>query len=208
MKDMQFLKENKNYFAALLLLPLVFFYLDSRVISWMRAIPKDSDLYYSLQSIDPIMDVISHGVTLAIIACVLYVTGKYISVRVTEAGKYLFIGLLSTGGIVQIVKHLFGRARPRFTNETLFIGPTFKGGYDSFPSGHTAAVFCFAYILSQYFPRYRILLYLYAVLMALERIEGCSHFPSDVLAGALLGIIIGKILLKMFKAKQLILSKK
>jgi membrane-associated phospholipid phosphatase len=208
MRDMQFLKENKNYFAALLLLPLVFFYLDSRVILWFRAVPKDSALYSFLQSIDPIMDVISHGVTLAIIACVLYVTGKFINIRLTEAGKYLCLGLLSTGGIVQILKHLVGRARPRFMDEALFIGPTFKGGYDSFPSGHTAAIFCFVYILSQYYPRYRILFYLYAILMALERIEGCSHFPSDVLAGALLGIIVGKLLFKMFKAEQLILPGK
>ena len=205
---MQFLKENKNYFAALLLLPLVFFYLDSRVIFMMREIPKESALYYFLQSIDPLMDVISHGITLAIIACALYVAGKFVNKRLSEAGKYLCIGLLSTGGIVQILKHLVGRARPRVTDESFFIGPTFKGGYDSFPSGHTAAVFCFAYILSQYFPRYRILLYLYAILTALERIEGCSHFPSDVFAGALLGIIIGKVLLKMFKAKQSISSGK
>ena len=204
---MQFLKENKHYFIALAILPLVFFYLDSRFISWMRAIQKEkSSLYYFLESIDPVINVISHGTTLAIIACVLYITGKYTNKRLSETGKYLCIGFLTTGIVVQILKHLFGRARPRFMDDFLFIGPTLKGGYNSFPSGHTAEVFCFAYILARYFPRQKNLFFVYASIVALERTEDCSHFPSDVVAGALVGIIIGKLLFEIFKAKQLVVN--
>jgi len=201
---MQFLKENKNYFFTLAILPLVFFYLDNRIITWMRAIEEEkSSLYYFLEFIDPFMSFISHGATLAIVACLLYVTGKFTNKRLSESGKYLCIGFFMSGLAAQTLKHLVGRARPRFMDEALFIGPTFKGGYDSFPSGHATEVFCFAYVLSQYFPRQRILFFLYAIIVTLERIEDCSHFPSDVLAGGLLGIIAGKFLLNTFKAEQL-----
>jgi undecaprenyl-diphosphatase len=206
---MQFLKNNKSFLIAFMILPFVLFYVDGRAIPWMRATTEATRFFYDfLESIDPVMNVISHGATLAIIACILYVTGKFANERLSEVGKYLFIAFVTTGITVQILKHLFGRARPRFMDEFLFVGPTLKGGYDSFPSGHTTVGFCFAYILAQYFPRYRILFYLFAILIAFERIEDYSHYPSDVLAGALLGIIVGKILMKMFKAKQLISSGK
>lgn len=205
MKDMQFLKENKNLFFAVLMLPLVFLYLDDRIILWMKAIQEEkSSLYYFLAFIDPFMHVISDGTTLAIIAGMLYVIGKFTNIMLTEAGKYLCIGFLTTGITVQILKHLFGRARPKFMDKvSFFIGPTLKVGYDSFPSGHTAVAFCFAYILSRYFPRQRILFFIYAVIVSLDRIENCSHFPSDALSGALVGIIVGKVLFRLFPAKQL-----
>jgi len=207
MIGMQFLKENKNYFIALAILPLVFLYLDSGFISWMRAIEKEkSSLYYFLESIDPVINVIGNGATLVIIACVLFIIGKYTNKRLSETGKYLCIGFVTTGILVQILKHLFGRARPKLMNEFLFIGPTFKDVYHSFPSGHTAEAFCFAYILARYFPRQKILFFVYAIIVALERTEDCSHFPSDVVAGALVGIIIGKLLFEIFKAKQLVVN--
>jgi len=201
---MHFLKENKTYLFAFASITLVFFYFDRRVIVWMRAIQEEgSSLYYFLEVIDPYLAFISHGATLITVACLLYVIGKFTSKRLSEAGKYLCMGFIMSGLAVQTLKHLIGRARPRYMDEALFIGPTFKGGYDSFPSGHATEVFCFAYILSQYFPRQRVLFYSYAIIVALERIEDCSHFPSDVLAGGLLGMVAGKLLLKMFKVEQL-----
>jgi membrane-associated phospholipid phosphatase len=93
-------------------------------------------------------------------------------------------------------------------DEFLFIGPTFEDVYHSFPSGHTAVAFCFAYILARHFPKHEILFFIYAVIVAWERVEDKSHFPSDVLAGAFVGLIIGKILLKTFNVKPLTANSK
>lgn len=87
-----------------------------------------------------------------------------------------------------------GRARPRLTDDLVFIGPSLKGVYDSFPSGYTAVVFCLAYILSQHFPKYRFIFYIFAFMVGFERLEDISHFLSDVLAGGIVGIIVGKLL--------------
>jgi membrane-associated phospholipid phosphatase len=200
---MQLLKENKYLFSMAILLPLFFFCLDNVFIVWMRDFEESkSSLQLLLESIDPLINVISHGVSLIIIACILYVVGKVSNKRLYEAGKMLGIGFLTAGIVTQILKHLLGRARPRVTEELLFIGPTLKSGYDSFPSGHTAVAFCFAYILSAHFPRYRRIFYIIALIAGFERAEDFHHFLSDVLAGALIGLIAGKILMKIFQKKQ------
>jgi membrane-associated phospholipid phosphatase len=202
MIDMQFLKENKALLYIAITLPLFFFALDNTFILWLRDLEKSrSSLYVFLESVDPLINLFSHGVTLIIIASLMCVIGKFSNKKLYEAGKSLCIGFLTAGVVTQILKHLIGRARPRMTDELLLIGPTLKSGYDSFPSGHTAVAFCFAYILSQYFPRYRIIFYIFAIFCGFERAEDSAHFLSDVLAGAFVGLLIGKILLKMFHVK-------
>ena len=201
---MQFLKENRNLFAIAIILPLFFFYLDKVFIVWMRDLEGSrAAIYWLLESVDSLINYISYGGTLIIIACILYVVGKVSNnKRLYEAGKNLCLGFVVAGIITQILKHLIGRARPSVTDELLFIGPTLKSKYLSFPSGHTAVAFCFACILSAHFPRYRSIFYIIALIAGFERAEDFYHFPSDVLAGALIGLIAGKIVMKIFQKKQ------
>lgn len=65
----------------------------------------------------------------------------------------------------------------------------------SFPSGHTLHAFAFAVLLSALHPALRPLLWGYAVLVALGRVVLGLHFPSDVVAGAALGIATGTLML-------------
>ncbi len=193
---MQFLRNNKQMVCALFFFPVFFLYLDRVVILWMKDLHMDNTSFYaSLHSLDPFMNFISHGATLIAAAFILYLAGRFFRPGLYDAGKSLFFGLVSAGISAQVLKHLIGRARPRVTDGSIFIGPSIKSGYDSFPSGHTTLAFCLAYILSQYFPRYRAPLYLFAVVASLERIEDLAHFPSDVLAGAIVGLVVGKVLM-------------
>jgi membrane-associated phospholipid phosphatase len=54
--------------------------------------------------------------------------------------------------------------------------------------------FCLAAILSRYYPSYWIPFYFFAVVEGLSRIDGASHFPADVMAGAIVGIVVAKVL--------------
>jgi len=192
---MHFLRDNRRllYLAAPMLLFL--YYGDEVVLSWVRAFHKSHpDIGQLLQSADRIMFFAAHGTTLIVGAFLLYLTGRYINRKFHNIGMSLLIGLVTSGIAVQIVKHLIGRARPRVTDSLVIIGPTIRGSYDSFPSGHSAMAFCLACILSRYFPAYRILFYLFAILEGLARIDGTSHFPSDVLAGAIVGILVARVL--------------
>ncbi len=192
---MQFLKENKKLIFAIFLLPVFLFYLDGHLNGWIRDF-GEKRLYINslLDSVDHLINFLSHGTTLLAIACALLLCGKLFNKRLYEVGKSLVISFVFSGVIVQILKHIAGRGRPRLLDNLDFIGPTLKSGYDSFPSGHTAVAFCMAYVLAQHFPKYKVIFYLFAGIVGFERFEDAAHFPSDVLAGAILGVIVAKLL--------------
>lgn len=65
----------------------------------------------------------------------------------------------------------------------------------SFPSGHTLHAFAFAMLLSAQHPALAPLLWGFAGLVALSRVVLGLHFPSDVMAGALLGVTTASLVL-------------
>ena len=107
------------------------------------------------------------------------------------------------GLIVQLVKHLVQRIRPGklVPDFPETVAETFQGGvwvtgelnrvYDlqAFPSGHTATAVGLAVGLSWLFPRGRAFFFALAALAALQRISSGSHWASDVLVGAAIGLI-------------------
>ena len=72
----------------------------------------------------------------------------------------------------------------------------------SFPSGHAATSFACATVLSFYVPRYRVACFGLAALVALSRVYNGMHYPTDVLAGALLGVLIALLLLAAVRRRS------
>jgi undecaprenyl-diphosphatase len=72
-------------------------------------------------------------------------------------------------------------------------------GGGSFPSNHAMNNMAAAVILAAYAPRYRWLWFGIAALIAFARVYEGVHYPSDVLGGALIGIIGGWVLTKAVK---------
>jgi len=100
---------------------------------------------------------------------------------------------LAFGGLVTILlKHVSCRARP-FLPEAGAFHPPFclQSGMDSFPSGHSAQAFAIAVILAGSYPRLSPLCYLAATMVGLSRVVVGVHYPSDVLAGAAIGLLSG-----------------
>ncbi len=106
-----------------------------------------------------------------------------------------FIVLLSVLILVAIIsqglKTFIYRERPfkAFTS----IDKLAEGGDSSFPSGHTLEVFAIATALSRLFRKKKIVItvYLWAMLVGYSRMALGVHYPSDVLAGILIGTLIG-----------------
>jgi len=187
---MQFLRENKRLLYASLILPLFFLYLDRSVMLWLKEYKNTYPFFCSiLRGIDPYA--ISFYYLMMAIAVFIVGLKKFVRRSLWESLTY---GLIITSLTIQ-VKHILGRARPKLGYETIFTGPSFKYVYSSFPSGHTTFAFMFSTILSSYYPRYRFILYGLSLWIGFERIEDSAHFPSDVLAGAILGLLIGRFVL-------------
>ncbi|MDP1596995.1 MAG: phosphatase PAP2 family protein [Methylotenera sp.] len=61
----------------------------------------------------------------------------------------------------------------------------------SFPSGHTLHAVVFTVVALSYFPHLSFFLVPFTLMVALSRVVLGLHYPSDVIAGALLGSLIG-----------------
>jgi undecaprenyl-diphosphatase len=72
----------------------------------------------------------------------------------------------------------------------------------SFPSGHSATSFACATVLAAAAPRLRVPLYALAALIAFSRLYNGDHFPIDVAAGAILGILVAKALLRLATGRR------
>ena len=97
----------------------------------------------------------------------------------------LLLGLLCTN---VVLKHLVGRPRPYTAVEGL-VPLLLSGDPNSFPSGHTCAAFAagLAWAGTCSARWARVAAVVSAVCMGLSRLYVGVHYPSDVLAGALIG---------------------
>ena len=180
--------------ASLVVLPFLVLYIDGPAKSFVLSVQNG----WGLQ-VATVITAVGYGLADAAIAGTLFVIGL-IAGRPREAlaGKLGLFAVIVSSLLGQIFKHLFCRARPlteksgEFFTEFPCLG---KGaGFISFPSGHAVTAFALAFVLARAYPRYAVPFYGLAVMVALSRVYLAKHFPSDVVAGAVVGILAGWII--------------
>ncbi len=111
------------------------------------------------------------------------------------------VQMLLTGAtgllIYKLLKSRTVRPRPFTRNDDIVIGTAPLDQY-SFPSGHTLHAFSFGLIACAHYPWLYAPLGIFVVLVALSRMILGLHYPTDVLAGAVLGTLLATISLSLF----------
>lgn len=119
-----------------------------------------------------------------------------------------------------LIKRLTGRARPPFGDPWAFVGPfgSFDpGGGDppvtvwsdsyvlaSMPSSHTSAAVVLSVFIAILYPRLRVFAIVMASIVAACRLLFGAHYLSDVVAGAVLGGLIGGIVIRGYGGVRLL----
>jgi membrane-associated phospholipid phosphatase len=181
---------------TVLLTLITLFRLDFEVVLFLRSLHNPT-----IDEIGRIGNRLGHGTTLVLISIGLGVIGYvWKRDRFIRAGWQSLIAHGIAGLFIQIIKHLLGRPRPRFMHQDQWeMGPSFQGGLDTFPSGHSAAAFAVAAVLTRQFPKGAWMWYGVAAFVAISRVMRGSHFPSDTLAGSLIGFLVGYIMSRPLK---------
>lgn len=103
----------------------------------------------------------------------------------------IFAVVAAAGLVNDLLKIMFGRARPRLGlagDPSGFEFFRYGAKFASFPSGHTATSVAAAVVFSALFPRWRRAFIAFAVLIAVSRMVLDAHYLSDIIAGAAVGV--------------------
>ena len=143
------------------------------------------------------------GISLSILLIILLLSKGGKKGRVVVALLIPLI-ILSDQVSSNFIKSLVARPRPchiingiQVLSNIHLIVPC-GAGY-SFPSSHAVNNFAFATLISYFYPRIKWLVFSYACLMGFSRIYVGVHYPSDVIGGALLGIIYAIFIILIYK---------
>jgi membrane-associated phospholipid phosphatase len=129
------------------------------------------------------------GLALVIVALIFPRSRQNLRTRLLGFGtriEYLFVAVLVPVLAGEVIKWIAGRGRPFVFNFVPFNGTE---SHFSFPSAHSITAFALAFAVSALWPRARVAMFFYAVVIVFTRLVLLAHHPSDVVAGAVIGLV-------------------
>lgn len=106
---------------------------------------------------------------------------------------FVFLSVLISGLVVDVIKITFGRTRPKlfFADGSFGLtGLSFRADHWSFPSGHVTNVAALAAALAMLWPRHVVAYALFVALVALSRLGLTQHFLSDTIGAAFIATLV------------------
>lgn len=119
-----------------------------------------------------------------------YILMLVIALTQGQDGLYAVLHMLVVGLTGTLVykwlKHRTSRPRPFQVRQDVLLSGTPLDHF-SFPSGHTLHAVAFGVVAVQYYPQLLPIIYPFVLLVGMSRVVLGLHYPSDVLAGAVIG---------------------
>ena len=125
----------------------------------------------------------------------------------TFAAGYVFAAVALSGIIANVSKNIIGRARPKYFDETGSLSFDFWSGdssWASFPSGHATTAMALGVALALLFPRMRWVFLCLCFWIAVSRLFLGVHYPSDVIAGGMLGGLTAWLMARVLARRRLV----
>jgi len=119
---------------------------------------------------------------------------------------FLFVAIAVPSLFDTIIKRMIGRARPLVGGSLdpyLFRPFNWTAEYASLPSGHATTAFAALVAFGTLWPRARTIMWIYALTIVVSRVVVTAHYPSDVLAGALVGVVGALLVRRWFALRGL-----
>jgi undecaprenyl-diphosphatase len=109
--------------------------------------------------------------------------------------------LIARIGATELIRFFYHRPRPFLIHELHQLIPK-NVSIESFPSGHSAFFFAMATAIYFYNKKWGVGFFIAAILMNVSRIIGGVHYPSDILGGMVVGVIIASIVFFFAERKR------
>lgn len=159
------------------------FFLDRPIVAFAERIQSDS-----IEDWVRIANRLGGGMNPVMVVAFFLIAGAvYRRETWMRYGIAMTIGGLGAGIVAQILKFIIGRVRPE-----LWLGPFhyMRGSANSFPSGHTVSAFALGGVLmfASRNTALRVIAFVLAMFVGVARVLAFRHWPSDVLASALLSL--------------------
>ncbi|CAN7298012.1 phosphatase PAP2 family protein [Bradyrhizobium sp. LjRoot220] len=167
---------------------------------WMRILTDFGKDEYVLAALGGLL------IAIAIISPALRGVQRSLLLGLGTRLQFVFCAVIVSALVCEVIKWSVGRGRPFVGGEgnvfhfSHFAG---SGAYSSFPSGHATCAFALAFAVSALWPRARTAMLVYALVICATRLVLLAHHPSDVVAGALVGVIGAMFVRYWFAARRL-----
>lgn len=188
------------------------FFIDGPARDWVRNLPpvvKDAFEQITNAGLSGWWLIPSAAVIVCLAACAspaLPALTRGLFAALAARFGFVFWAIALPGLFTTIIKRFIGRARPYMDvrGDPFTYAPfAWRPEYASLPSGHATTAAAAAIAIGAIWPRSRLFMWLYALLIMFSRVAVFAHHPSDVIAGALVGVVGAALVRRSFAARRL-----
>jgi membrane-associated phospholipid phosphatase len=129
--------------------------------------------------------------------------GNLVIVSLIVRLEFVFLAIALPGLTVTIVKRLIGRVRPSDLGPFAYVPWSWQPAYASMPSGHATTACAAAIAIGAVWPKARVPMWIFAVVIALSRVVITAHYVSDVIAAGFVGAFGAILVRNWFAARRL-----